>query len=455
MEYEYMFLGSLTLIYLAALLYWVFFKDLINGLNFSSNLHVKKFYTRVSSYGDLSLMGSGKNSIFRSVNGFIVIASTFSLLIVLGGAYWFFAPDLENSVRNQGFGISEPNDTSNTECNVFDGKWVKDESYPLYNASDCPFLERGFDCVGNGRNDNEYMKWRWKPNKCDLPRFDVEAILKYLRGKRVVFVGDSLTRTQWESFVCMLMSGVDDKRFVYEVNQNEISKQIRFLNVRFDSYNFTVEFYRSVFLVLPTSAPNKAPKRVKLALKLDKMDNVNGEWVDADVLIFNTGHWWTKTKLFETGTYFQVGGSLKLGMPVTKALTKALETWASWVESRINPNKTHVFFRTFEATHWSGRNRNTCKVSRRPMSTTQGREKNSISDAILKAVKKMSVPVTALHVTPMGAYRSDAHVGTWSDNPSVPDCSHWCLPGLPDMWNEIVFTYLLHKDQISQKKTAN
>lgn len=89
------------------------------------------------------------------------------------------------------------------------------------------------------------------------------------------------------------------------------------------------------------------------------------------------------------------------------------------------------------------------------MLTTQGREKSPISDSIIKVVKSMSVPVTTLHVTPMGAYRSDAHVGTWGDNPSVPDCSHWCLPGLPDMWNEIVFSYLLHKDGISPQRTAN
>ncbi|KAL9234202.1 hypothetical protein vseg_009097 [Gypsophila vaccaria] len=454
MEYEYIFLGSLTLIYLLALMYWVFLKDIIFSLNF---LHLKKLYTRVSSYGDLTTMGRAQNPVFRSLNTAIVIVSISTLIVVLVGAVFLLVMPAfgGRDVGKAGFSIAESSIIGNDECNVFDGKWVRDEGYNFYNATQCSFLERGFDCVANGRKDREYLKWSWKPNGCELPRFNVGGALRYLRDKRVVFVGDSLTRTQWESFVCMLMSGVEDRRFVYEVNQNKISKQIRFLNVRFDSYNFTVEFYRSVFLVLPSSAPSKAPKRVKLALRLDKMDSVSDEWVDADVLIFNTGHWWTKTKLFETGTYFQVGGSLKLGMPVTKALTKALETWSSWVDSKINPNKTHVFFRTFEATHWSGRNHNTCKVTRRPMSTTQGREKNSITDAILKVVKKVSVPVTALHVTPMGAYRSDAHVGTWSDNPSVPDCSHWCLPGVPDMWNEIVFAYLLHKDQISHKNTAN
>ena len=89
------------------------------------------------------------------------------------------------------------------------------------------------------------------------------------------------------------------------------------------------------------------------------------------------------------------------------------------------------------------------------MSSTQGRDRSPISDTILKIVRSMSVPVKALHVTPMGAYRSDAHVGPWGDNPSVPDCSHWCLPGVPDTWNEIVFSYLLHKDGVPSQQSAS
>lgn len=95
---------------------------------------------------------------------------------------------------------------------------------------------------------------------------------------------------------------------------------------------------------------------------------------------------------------------------------------------------------------FSGRHRNSCKVTRRPSSKTNGRDKSSISDIIMKVAKQMAFPIHVLHVTQMGAFRSDAHVGTWSDNPSVPDCSHWCLPGVPDMWNEILFSYMLSKN---------
>lgn len=89
--------------------------------------------------------------------------------------------------------------------------------------------------------------------------------------------------------------------------------------------------------------------------------------------------------------------------------------------------------------------RKNCKVTRQPSLKVKGKQRNSVSDAIIKAANNVSIPVKVLHVTPMGAFRSDAHVGPWSDNPSVPDCSHWCLPGVPDMWNEILFSMLLAK----------
>ena len=188
---------------------------------------------------------------------------------------------------------------SNGTCNVLNGSWIQDESYPLYDASRCPFAEHGFNCLANGRKDKGYAKWRWKPKNCDIQRFNARAILEKLRGKRVVFVGDSLSRTQWESLICMLMTGVEDKRDVYEVNGQKITKQIRFLSVRFSSFNLNIDFYRSVFLVQPGPVPRHAPKRVKTTLRLDKMDSISKEWIDSDVLIFNSGHWWTRTKLFE------------------------------------------------------------------------------------------------------------------------------------------------------------
>ncbi|KAJ0969430.1 hypothetical protein J5N97_022307 [Dioscorea zingiberensis] len=369
------------------------------------------------------------------------IATTFflsALLLALACAIYLYAL---RGTFFPGF-VSAPAE----QCDVFSGNWVPDDTYPLYNSSECPFSERGFNCLANGRKDTDYLKWRWKPSTCDLPRFDARAALERLRGKRVVFVGDSMSRTQWESMICMLMTAVDDKNSVYEVNGNRISKTIRFLGVRFGGFNLTVEFFRSVFLVQRGLPPKHGPKRVKAVLKLDKLDDISHRWVDSDVLIFNSGHWWTAGKLFDLGCYFQDGGSLKLGMPITSAFKMALETWAFWVETMVNTNRTHVFFRTFEPSHWSSSGKKVCDMTQQPTSEAKGDDRSEFGEILAEVVGNMSVAVNVLNVTLMGAFRSDAHIGPWSHPSAIFDCSHWCLPGVPDAWNELVFSYLLAND---------
>ncbi|XP_061344234.1 protein trichome berefringence-like 7 isoform X2 [Gastrolobium bilobum] len=344
----------------------------------------------------------------------VIIGSVISFFLAVGCGYIYVLPSLSHAFfHGQGF-FSDHNNESLRNCDVSDGSWVQVPGYPLYNATECPFVEQGFDCLGNGRSDRDYLSWRWKPKSCDIPRFDVRGVLEMLRSKRVVFVGDSMSRTQWESMICMLMAGVEDKKSVYEVNQNKITKRIRFLGVRFSAFNFTIEFFRSVFLVQQGPVPKHAPRRVKSTLILDKLDDISDQWVNSDVLIFNTGHWWVPSKLFDVGCYFKVGSSLKLGMSIPAAFRIALETWASWVEREINTNRTRVFFRTFEPSHWSDQTRRTCNVTRYPTLETNGRDKSLFSDSVLEV-----------------------------------DCSHWCLPGVPDMWNEIILSQLFPEYEIT------
>ncbi|KAJ6778052.1 PROTEIN TRICHOME BIREFRINGENCE-LIKE 35 [Salix koriyanagi] len=103
---------------------------------------------------------------------------------------------------------------SSESCDVFAGKWVFDsESYPLYNESDCPYMSDQLACHKHGRSDLGYQHWRWQPHDCNLKRWNVTEMWEKLRGKRLMFVGDSLNRGQWISLVCLLQSVIPaDKR---------------------------------------------------------------------------------------------------------------------------------------------------------------------------------------------------------------------------------------------------
>ena len=69
---------------------------------------------------------------------------------------------------------------SNTaKCDVYDGRWVFDESYPLYTSSSCPFVDEGFSCEANGRMEQNYTKWRWQPTHCDIPRCCIGTSAQY------------------------------------------------------------------------------------------------------------------------------------------------------------------------------------------------------------------------------------------------------------------------------------
>ena len=56
-------------------------------------------------------------------------------------------------------------------CNLFQGRWVFDASYPFYDSFSCPFIDGEFDCLKFGRPDKQFLKYSWQPESCTIPRF--------------------------------------------------------------------------------------------------------------------------------------------------------------------------------------------------------------------------------------------------------------------------------------------
>ncbi|KAL3517369.1 hypothetical protein ACH5RR_019958 [Cinchona calisaya] len=235
-------------------------------------------------------------------------------------------------------------------CDVTKGKWVFDETYPLYRNTSCPFIDEGFNCEANGRLDKDYMKWRWQPQDCDLPRFNASKMLELIRGKRMVFVGDSLNRNQWESMLCLLMGTIKDPKKVYETHRRRITKSKGDYSFKFVDYKCTVEFYVTHFLVREGKA-RIGKKRVQ-TLRIDTIDKGSSRWRGADILVFNTAHWWNHHKTKAGINYYQEGDQIHPRLEVSVAFRRALETWASWVDKYVNPRQTRVFFRSSAPSHF-------------------------------------------------------------------------------------------------------
>ncbi|CAL9751125.1 unnamed protein product [Musa acuminata subsp. burmannicoides] len=320
-------------------------------------------------------------------------------------------------------------------CNMFQGSWVYDDSYPLYDSSTCPFLEAEFDCQRYGRPDKEYLKYRWKPDACELPRFNGQDMLGRLKGKKIMFVGDSISLNQWESLGCMLRAAVPNAKTTY-------TRKTPLSTITFEDYGVSVMLYHTTYLVDIVSEP------IGRVLKLDSIQS-GSAWLGVDVLVFNTWHWWTHKGSSQPWDYVQDGDQVYRDMDRLVAFNKGLTTWAKWVDSNIDPAATKVFFQGISPTHyqgadWGERNTNNCNKQTQPVagSTYPGGPlpAQGIVNSVLGA---MSKPVYLLDITLLSQLRKDAHPSAYSGDHSGMDCSHWCLAGLPDTWNQILYAALV------------
>ncbi|XP_061962980.1 protein PMR5-like [Populus nigra] len=339
--------------------------------------------------------------------------------------------------------------TNQSTCALFVGSWVRDESYPLYQSSNCPtIIDAEFNCQMYGRPDSEYLKYRWQPLNCELPRFNGLEFLLKMRGKSIMFVGDSLGRNQWESLICMVSSSVPR-------TSTQMSRGDPFSIFKFSEYDVTISFYKAPYLV---DIDVVQGKRV---LRLEEISGNANAWRNADVLMFNTGHWWSHKGSLQGWDYMESGGTYYKDMDRLVALERGLGTWAKWVDANIDTTRTRVFFQSISPTHynpseWSAgtttATTKNCYGETAPVSgSTYPGEYPDQMRVVDTVIRGMQNPAYLLDITMLSELRKDGHPSIYSGDLSPQqranpdrsaDCSHWCLPGLPDTWNQLLYTAL-------------
>ncbi|WCJ20922.1 TRICHOME BIREFRINGENCE-LIKE 22 [Euphorbia peplus] len=296
------------------------------------------------------------------------------------------------------------------KCDLFKGHWRPEiNAIRAYTNLSCATIPESNNCFKNGRQDTDFLNWRWKPDKCDLPMFDSREFLEIVRGKTMAFVGDSVARNHMESLLCLLSQ---EEVPIYAYKDAENRNRIW----RFPSYNFTLEVLWTKFLVSGEERTNNGSSSGVFDVYLDKIDSSwSTDISNMDYIIISAGHWFFRPIYLHKGR--NVIACIYCNEPNITDRGGSCNRTSPSGESEINL-------------------------------TSRGEwELRSIQVEEIERVKKIQggKRFEALDVTRAMVMRRDGHPGSYWDNKwmrGYNDCVHWCLPGPIDLWNDMLLALL-------------
>lgn len=321
----------------------------------------------------------------------------------------------------------------------------------------CPLIQEHQNCMKYGRPDLEFLKWRWKPESCELPRFDPPLFLELVKGKSLAFVGDSLARNQMQSLMCLL-ARVEHPKDISNTTDEDFKRMF------YASYNFTISIFWAPFLIKAREADSDGRKHTGVwNLYLDEVDDSWASHIEEfDYVIISAGNWFTRPALlYENGQligchYCLVNNltDLTLYYSHRKAFRTALQAL-----NKLPSFKGVAIMRTVSPNHFEngawdkGGNCVRTRPFRSGETRLEGTELKFYEAQVEefreaeREGRRRGVEFRLLDATRAMLLRPDGHpsrYGHWAqENVTLyNDCVHWCLPGPVDTWNDFLFHML-------------
>ncbi|KAH6791282.1 TRICHOME BIREFRINGENCE-LIKE 19 [Perilla frutescens var. frutescens] len=337
------------------------------------------------------------------------------------------------------------------ECDLFSGEWVPNPDGPYYTNETCDAIQEHQNCMKFGRPDSGYLKWRWKPDGCELPLFEPGRFLELVRGKSLAFVGDSVARNHMQSLICLLSKVARPLDISDPTEQNK--------RYQYRDFDFNISIFWTPFLA--KTGELDPTKNRPFDVYLDEFDNT---WTTRiapfDYVIISAGHWFFRPSYFHLNRrlhgclYCPEPESNITHLPPAFGYRWAFRTAFRAINAAAGFNGV-VYLRTFAPSHFEGgawdQGGNCLRT--RPFK----RNETELSDSALefytiqleelgiarKAGRVNGGKLALFDTTKPMLLRPDGHPSKYGHWPGAKlvmpnDCVHWCLPGPIDAWSDFL-----------------
>jgi hypothetical protein len=239
------------------------------------------------------------------------------------------------------------------------------------------------------------------------PLYNNTSLLAKIQHAWLTFVGDSLSRNTYHSLACLL-HGIP-----YQHIHLPHYDEIRY----YPSYNATIARMWSCFLVMPDVYTRSIkPTRPRSVPDLGVDVSLAASLCNSTILVLGTGGWWGDTYR-------------PLFWPSMAVVFEYTRDFAGIVVFHLQGRTSHY----------------PCHNTSAPLTTlgSHPRDYDSFRSAI-HSLQPRYPHIRVLETELLSEYRIDAHPSsTPSYRARKMDCQHWILPGVPDTWNSLLFSFLL------------